>query len=686
MQAMFKGPRAPSADHRDTTPGDSGDGYLYGDEENSLTPREAGRLLARSWRFIHPHRRLLALKFLLALASLPIFLLIPWPLKIIIDNVINGRPLQGVPRQLLFPLAGDDRLRLLAVVIGLLVLAALLVGTVGDSPESVDAYVASGGLDQAAMTANQANDGWSLFSGLLGLLEVWVTLVLTQRLNQTVRTTVYERFLHCPLRLFADQKIGDAIFRVMYDSAAIGDVLYSGVLAPVMSITMIGLAIAVLWGHFQSERLIPILAASTLPVVALGSMLFGRRLRDQSQRMREHGSAVLAAFEERIDQVHLIRAFGQERREIATVDTESRGSFRATLMMIVLIMAMLLLVIPAVGLLAVIGAYHLMSEVIANRITLGDVALLVGYGLMLARPMMALGWVWTSLQSPIAGMRRIHSVLDLLSYDSAPSSNRQLSGRIHEVEFEDVSVGYVPNVPVLEHVILHFIAGELAGIAGPSGAGKSTLVNCIAGLLKPSTGKILIDGVNILALSPEALRERIAMVFQEEALFSATIADNIGYGSPDAPAAAIRRAAEMAGAAEFIERMPQGYLTMLGRRGTRLSAGQKQRVAIARALLRDPDVLILDEPMGPLDPTAERSLLIMLRQLADTRIVIVVAHRAETLASCDRVHLMSEGRLCESGTHAELIRGCPAYGVYLAMTAASRPMIPNTRWPDHHRN
>jgi ATP-binding cassette, subfamily B, bacterial len=667
---MFEASRVQSADDRNDAPGDSRADYLYLEEQHSLSPREALRLLAKSWRFIRPHRRLVAVKFLLALAALPIFLFIPWPLKIIIDNVINGRPLQGVPRRLLFPLVGDDRLLLLAVVIGLLFLGALLVGTVGGRADSLDAHVANGGLDQAGMTTNQANNGWSLFSGLLGLLEVWVTLILTQRLNQTLRTTVYERFLHSPLRVFADQKIGDAVFRVMYDSAAIGEVLYSGLLSPIMSLTMIALAMVVLWGQFSSEPLIPILAGLALPAIALASALFGRRLRDQSQQMREHGSAVMAAFEERIDQIQLIKAFGQEAREITAIDAESRGSFRATLTMVVLVMTMLLLVIPLLGLLAGMGVYHLMSEVIANRITLGDVALLAGYGMMLARPMVALGWIWTWLQAPIAGMRRIHSVLDRLPYDS-PGGSGQVAQPIREIEFNDVSVGYAAHTPVLEQVRLRFVAGELVGIAGPSGAGKSTLVNCIPRFLEPSSGEILINGVNVRMLSTGMLRKRVALVFQEEALFSATIADNICYGSPGASAAAIRRAAEMAGAGEFIERMPQGYLTMLGRRGTRLSAGQKQRVAIARALLCDPQVLILDEPMGPLDPDSERSLLRVLRLLAHTRIVIIVAHRTETLASCDRVHLISEGRICASGTHAELIKGCPVYESYVALNAST---------------
>jgi ABC-type multidrug transport system fused ATPase/permease subunit len=665
---MFEVSRMESTDAHHDGPGDPRADNLYLDEQRSLSAREAAQLLVKSWPFIRPHRRLVALKFLLALASLPIFLILPWPLKIIIDNVIDGRPLQGLERSLLFPLAGDDRLRLLAVIIGVLFLSTLLVGTVGSRPESLDAQVASGGLDQAGMTTNQANSGWSRFSGLLGLAEVWVTLVLTQRLNQTVRTAVYERFLHSPLRLFSEQKIGDAVFRVMYDSAAIGEVLHSGVLSPVMSITMIALSLAVLGRQFSSEPLIPILAGLALPAAALASALFGGRLRRQSQQMRERGSAVMAAFEERIAQVQLIKAFGQEAREIAAVDSESRGSFHATLVMVVLIMAMLLMLMPLL-VLAGLGIYHLMSEVIANRITLGDVALLAGYGMMLARPVVALGWVWTWLQAPIAGMRRIHSVLDHLPEDLAPDDVGQKAQPIRRIEFNDVSAGYPAHAMVLQHVGLRFVAGELAGIAGPSGAGKSTLVNCIPRFLEPPRGEILINGVDARLLAIRTLRKRIALVFQEEALFSATIADNISYGLPDASAAAVRRAAELAGAAEFIQRMPEGYLTMLGRRGMRLSTGQKQRIAIARALLCDPDVLILDEPMGPLDPALERSLLQVLRRLARTRIVIIVAHRAETLASCDRVHLISGGSVCASGTHRELMVNCPAYKAYLALNA-----------------
>jgi ABC-type multidrug transport system fused ATPase/permease subunit len=655
--------------------GDSSPVHLDAEEQHSLSPRESLRILIKSWRFIRPHCRLVALKCVLALAPLPILILIPWPLKIIIDNVINGHRLEGVPRRLLFQFAGNDRLMLLALIVGLLFIGALLIGVASGHLQSLDANVASGGLDQASVTANQANDGWSLFGGLFGMLEVWATIVLTQRLNQTVRTTAYESFLRAPLNVFADQKIGDAVFRVMYDSAAIGEVLYSGVLTPLISITTIVLTIAVLWGHFRSEPLIPVLATLTLPTVVLASAVFGRRLRDQSQRMREQGSAMMAAIEERLSKVHLIKAFGRESSERAAIDAESQASFSTSLMLIVLVMAIVLLVAPALGLLAALAVYHLMSEVIANRITLGDVALLAGYGMMLARPMMALGSVWIGLQAPIAGMRRIHSVLDRMPCESAPAGNSKLLQPIREIEFINVSAGYLPKVPVVQSVSVHFDAGELVAIAGASGAGKTTLVNCIPGFLEPSSGEILINGIDSRSLAPGDVRQRIALVFQDEALFSATIADNISYGLPDAPMAAVRRAAALAGAAEFIEAMPQGYLTLLGRRGSRLSAGQKQRVAIARALLREPDVLILDEPMAPLDRSTERSLIEILRELARKRIVIIVAHRPETLASCGRVYLLSEGRLRASGSHAELIKSSSDYHAYLAMNTSANGSI-----------
>jgi ATP-binding cassette, subfamily B, bacterial len=641
--------------------------HLYSGERQALSPGEALRILRRTWPFIREQRRLIAAKFALAMISLTFFMMTPWPLKIVIDNVIDGRPLTGLPRTLLYPIVGGDRAALLAAVTIFLAAAALLVGMVGDEAARLGTDVESGGLDQAGFTQNEANSGWSLWNGVFGYIDTRLTLDLTQRLNQRLRTAIYERFLRSPLALFADQKVGDAVFRVMHDSASIGPVLYQGILAPVLNVSMFLLTITILWLQFSNQPLIPILAASALPIVIVGASLFGRLLRQQSQAMRERGSDVMAAFEERIAQVHLIKAFGRETEEATTVDSASWSSYRATLRMLGIVMVMLFVLTPLTGFLVYFGLYHLMLQVIAGQMTLGDVVLLASYGMMLGEPMANLGGTWASLQAPVAGLRRVESVLDAIPEERAAAIDGEMPA-IERIEFRDVTLAYPGSEPVLTAVSATLRPGELVALAGPSGVGKTTLIMSIPRFIDPVAGTISVNGADTRGIAPGALRARVGFVFQQEALFSTSIEDNIRYGTPGASDAAVREAAARAGAAEFIERLPEGYATMLGRRGARLSVGQKQRIAIARALLRDPAVLILDEPTAPLDPASERGVIDTLRALARDRIVIIVAHRPDTLAACDRVIFLSRGTIDAIGTHPELLARSAAYRAYLAVT------------------
>ena len=327
-------------------PRDSRASVLYADEHKPLTLREAWRVLVKSWPFVSRYRRLVALKCALVFVSLTFFLMTPWPLKIVIDNVIDGHPLTGVPGAILTPMVGDSRSGILVAVSLFLVLTVILIGMVHGEAQALGTNVNSGGLDQAGVTANDANDGGSLWNGLFGYLESRITIDLTQRMNQSLRTAVYERFLRSPLALYADQKIGDAVFRVMYDSASIGPVFYRGVLAPVMSVFMFVMAMIVLSFQFSNEPVIVVVAVLFLPVIAIGSSLFGRALRDQSQSMRESGSDVMAAFEERVAQVQLIKAFGQEARETAVVNAASWQSFRSTLRMLAIIFVLVIVLTP----------------------------------------------------------------------------------------------------------------------------------------------------------------------------------------------------------------------------------------------------------------------------------------------------------------------------------------------------
>jgi len=639
---------------------------LYAAEQHPLTPLDVWRLLVRSWRFIREFRRLVWLKATLVTLSLFFFLMTPWPLKIVIDNVLDGHPLTGIPRALILPFAGTHPAHILIAVMVFLAIAVLLVGMVADRAVALGTEVQSGGLDQAGFTQNDANDGWSLWNGLFGYIETQVTLDLTQRITHSVRTAVYRAFMSSPLGIYSDQKIGDAVFRVMHDSAAVSAVFYRGVLAPITSVIMFLLAMAVLFFQFPNEPLIPILAALCLPVFAIFATLFGGVLRGQSQEMRERGSDVMAAFEERLSQVHLIKAFGQEARESESIDKASWGSYRSTLKMLAIILAMVLVLTPMIGFLMYTALYHAMKEVIAGNLTLGDLVLLAGYAALLAFPMVTLGNTWAAMQGPAAGLRRIHSVLDRLESSPPRYDATANIDSIDSIEYRDVAVGYSKDAPVLRHVSFRLNRGEIVALAGPSGAGKTTLILALPGFVPPLEGAVLLNGIHAGEIATNSTRNRVGFVFQQEALFSATIEDNIRYGRLDASVEQVREAATMAGAAEFIERLPDGYDTMLGRRGTRLSVGQKQRVAIARALLAHPDVLILDEPTAPLDSANEASLIAMLRELARDRIVLIVAHRPSTLAACDRVIFVHQGTIQASGTHAHLLESYPSYRAYLA--------------------
>src|ERR1700723_219338 len=551
-------------------PRDSRANLLYADEHAPLTWRESWQLLVKSWPFVSRYRRLVAIKCALVFVSLTFFLMTPWPLKIVIDNVIDGHPLTGIPGAILTPMVGDSRSGLLVAVSVFLVLTVILIGMIHGDAQSLGTNVNSGGLDQAGITANDANEGSSLWNGLFGYLESRVTIDLTQRMNQSLRTAIYERFLRSPLALYADQKIGDAVFRVMYDSASIGPVFYRGVLAPIMSVFMFVMAIVL------------------APVCAV---LIGYSL------------------------------------------------------------------------------YYLMMQVIAGRMTLGDIVLLASYGGMLANPMAIIGGTWASVQASVAGLRRVHSVLDNLAEPISDGSGDGLGARVSNLEFNGVAVGYGATT-VLSGVTMSMRAGEMVALAGPSGCGKTTLIHSIPRFIEPSAGTIAFDGVDSRAVAPDTIRARMGFVFQNESLFSTSIEDNIRYDSDGASATDVHEAAAMAGAAEFIDRLPDGYATILGRRGARLSVGQKQRIAIGRALLRRPEIIVLDEPAAPLDPASESDLLKTLAALARDRIVIIVAHRAGTLAACDKVFFVHNGTIGAAGTHAHLLANDRDYQAYLSQSAS----------------
>ena len=621
------------------------------------------RLLGRTLRYVAPFRRQFAWKFVLLLLSMLPLLVSPWPAKLVLDHVIEGIPLgqQARPHPalvtwLLEGLGGHGPAVLLLAVVGFQLLLVVLVGAAGSGAnerDSADSYLSSG-HDQATRTDNEANAGFSLASGLLGLYDLRFTIRLTQAVNHYYRTRLFERIQALPLTTFDDQRIGDAVFRVLYDTPAITAAVYRILFTPAAAGALALAVVATLRALYGDHPLLWQAGAWLLAIAFVTALPFAGALRRRSLGARGAGADATSSLEEGLANVLAVQGLGAEAHARGRFDRASWASFRSHRALVLIGMFVFLAALaPALWVGARVFGY-VAGLVIEGQLSRGDFILLFTYYLLLAFACIELGSLWLRVQEAAAGLSRVLYLMDLPSEQEAPGGP-SLPRLAREVRIEDAHFAWPDGTPALRGVSLELRVGQLTALVGPAGAGKTTLAYLVPRFLEPQAGRVCFDGADVRSASRSSLRGQISFVFQETALFDATVEENLRMANPEASDTELRRAARSAGADEFVRALPQGYQTPLGRSGGKLSVGQRQRLAIARALVRDPRVLILDEPTSALDPETERRLVEALREASRERAVLVIAHRLSTVRHADLIAFVEAGRIVERGSHDELM-------------------------------
>ncbi len=632
-------------------------------------------LFRRAIRYVAPFRFRFGVKFLLSVMSLLPALLLPWPVKIIIDHVILGIPVGGQPSPypffiapLLAPLEGATGWDILGPMLAVQMLLILLIGGFGSSYAELDHTDGdlSSGRDTATQSENEANHAHSFAGGVFGLLEFWWTIRLTHLLNHHYRSRLFERIQSLPMTAFDDERIGDSVYRVMYDTPSITGVCYRLLLTPMTAAMALLLTVLGIYVTYPLTPQIALAALLFLPLSFLATWPWAARLRRRSRESREAGATTTSTVEEGISNILAVQSLGGEERERERFRLDSWNSFgRYRHFLLTYLYAAFTAGIP--GALILAWAFvQVTDRIIFGELSPGDFTLLFTYFFQIATYAVRIGGTWLRVQNAAAGLGRVFFLMDIPG-DADTARGQDLAPIRRGIRLENVSYTYDGGTAALRGVDLELRVGELVALVGPAGAGKTTLAYTIPRYVTPN-GRVLADGVDLAGASLESLRSQIAFVFQETVLFDDTVAGNIRLGRPDASETDVVRAARLAGAHEFVSRLPQGYETRLGRSGGKLSVGQKQRIAIARALVRDAPVLILDEPTSALDPETELRLVNALREIRRERAVLVNAHRLSTIREADRIAFMADGVIVEQGTHAELMgRPGGAYRRYVQL-------------------
>ena len=517
---------------------------------------------------------------------------------------------------------------------------------------------------------------------LLAIYKVWIL----QRVNQDLRVAMVRNAEELSLRFHSRTSAGDGIYRVFQDSAMVTAVVDHVVVQPVIAIAMIGLQLAVVtlfspWFAF-------LMFTAGVVIVAL-AVWYTPRLRTWSQAARRANAQLFTRVQETFQGIQAIKAYAFEDANLARFRTDS-GRALDTAFALRRDFAVLKVAVSYLLALVLFATDYIATRFVLAEDAVFGASLLVFFGMSVTRWTVAahqarrsridafslhfedLVRVWCFAQDMAVGLDRAFWLLEQRPEVRDPAEPVDFPAVREEVRFRGVDFAYSPDAPVLRGFDLAARVGEVTALVGESGAGKSTAMALLLRLFDPDAGNVAIDGVDLKSFRVAELRGQVAIALQENVLFPTTIADNLRYATPGATDAQIREAAEVACATEFIDRLPAGFETELGVGGSLLSTGQKQRLSIARALVRNAPILVLDEPTASLDADTERRVLANLKNWARERVVIVITHRLSTIRDADRIALLADGGVVESGTHDDLMASPGRYHDFVTAGEAHR--------------
>lgn len=554
----------------------------------------------------------------------------PWPIKIVVDNILQSKKLPGFLDGIVTTLFGRNQY----AIVNFAVTAVAVIAVVG----AVSAY-----------------------------FEKYLTTSVSQWVGHDLRRTLYHHIHRLSLAEHDESRTGDMITRVTSDIGVVQDFITTALLGMLISLMtlvgMIGVMFYLNW-HFT------LISLSITPALFFVIYRYTRRIKKATRAVRKKEGDLLSIVQEVLTSIRVVKAFAREDYEEQRFETESLANVEAGLQArsIKAKLSPVVEVIVAIGTCLVL--WYGSRLALAGELSAGVLIVFLLYLGKMYKPMRDLSKMTDTVSKAVVGYERIQEVLEIESRVLDLRGARPAPQFKGQIEFAGVSFDYGSDKHVLHEVSFKIEAGQTAAIVGPSGTGKTTLVGLIPRFYDPVSGQVNIDGTDIRRYRLKSLRDQISFVLQDTLLFRATIWENIAYGKPEASSKEIMRAAELANAREFIEEMPDGYDTMVGERGVNLSGGQRQRIAIARAVIRDTPILILDEPTSGLDAVSEQAVIEALERLMKGRTSVVIAHDLGTIRHADVILVMKESELVEQGTHDELLA---RNGVYAELYKIQTP-------------